>query len=159
MTNEHEGELQSWLFDQRGYGTGSGQVSNERDFMEKLAVFVQKNTFFGEFDANKPLNIMQSQLKSPTELQFELLIQEKTKQVTDLERQIKAQIKTLADRRAKQADIERIVQPMEASLRNLRLDLQRLMAKKTEVIEYSKNEATLFGLKRRSRIGRVPTFI
>ncbi len=127
--------------------------------MEKLAVFVQKNTFFGEFDANKPLNIMQSQLKSPTELQFELLIQEKTKQVTDLERQIKAQIKTLADRRAKQADIERIVQPMEASLRNLRLDLQRLMAKKTEVIEYSKNEATLFGLKRRSRIGRVPTFI
>lgn len=159
LTNEHEGELQSWLFDQRGYGTGSGQVSNERDFMEKLAVFVQKNTFFGEFDANKPLNIMQSQLKSPTELQFELLIQEKTKQVTDLERQIKAQIKTLADRRAKQADIERIIQPMEASLRNLRLDLQRLMAKKSEVIEYSKNEATLFGLKRRSRIGRVPTFI
>lgn len=146
LTNEHEGELYAWLFENKGYGTGAGQVSNERDFKEKMALFVQKNTFFGVFDVDKPLNILSSQFKSPTELQFDEQIQEKQKQVLELERDIKKQIKELVDRKAKQADIVRIVQPFESALRNRRLELQKLLQKKTEVIEHSKNEVTLFGI-------------
>jgi len=48
--------------------------------------------------------------------------------------------------------LARIISPLETTLRNQRADLQRLLQKKTEVIEYSKNEATLFGLRRRPHI-------
>lgn len=71
LTNEHEAELHAWLFDLKGYSTGPGGVSNERDFLEKVAVFVQKNTFFGDFDHTKPLNILAAQQKSPTEAAYD----------------------------------------------------------------------------------------
>lgn len=152
LTNEHEAELQIWLFEMRGYGTGSGQVSNERDFLEKVGVFVQKNTFFGAFDQAKPLNIMQAQLKSPTELQFEREVLEKNKEVLDAERQLRDKIKTLTASGASKSDLARIIQPFEAVLRNLRIELSQLLQRKSQVLEYSKNEATLFGHK---KIGRL----
>lgn len=152
LTNEHEGELYDWLFEQRGYGTGAGQVGSERDFQERLATFVQKNTFFGQFDATKPLNIQAAQQKSPTEMQYDAQIREKTQEIAELERLIKSKIKALTDQGASKTDLARIISPMEATLRNQRADLQRLLQKKTEVIEYSKNEARLFGLRRRPHI-------
>ncbi len=155
LTNEHEGEVFSWLFENRGYGTGPGQVSNERDFLEKMAMVVQKNTFFGEFDQSKPLNIMQSQLKSPVEIEYDRAIQEKTREVAETEKEIRQKIKSLTERKASTSDIARIIQPLESSLRNKRVELQRLLQKKTEIVEYSKNEATLFGTKRK-RIGIIP---
>ena len=154
LTNEHEGELYAWLFEQRGYGTGAGQVSSEAEFKEKVGVFVQKNTFFGTFDQSKPLNIQAAQQKSPTELQFDAQIQEKQREVLDLERAIKQKIKSLTDQGATKNDLARIISPMEAALRNLRSDLQRLLQKKSDVIEYSKREATLFGRKKTRRYGR-----
>ena len=149
LTNEHEGELYDWLFEQRGYGTGAGQVSSEAEFKEKVVVFVQKNTFFGAFDASKPLNILQAQQKSPVEMQFDAQISEKQREIADLERMIKSKTKSLTDQGASKADLARILTPLEATLRNLRSDLQRLLQKKTEVIEYSKREATLFGQRRK----------
>lgn len=158
LTNEHEAELQGWLFEHRGYGTGPGQVSNERDFMEKLGVFIQKNTFFGDFDASKPLNILQAQLKSPTEIQYDQAISDKTRQISELEKDIKLKIRSLTDRKAAPDDIARIMQPFEIQLRNLRVELSRLLQQKSQIIEYSKNEPRLFGPKR-SRIGIIPQYI
>jgi len=155
LTNEHEAELYTWLFEHRGYGTGAGQVNTEREFVERLSVFIQKNTFFGTFDANKPLNIQAAQQKSPTELQYDRAIQEQTKAVRELETEIKSKIKTLSDRNAGRADVQRIISPMETALRNARLDLQNLLSKRGEVIEYSKNEATLFGYRCRSAVKKL----
>jgi hypothetical protein len=158
LTNEHEGELHAWLFDQKGYGTGSGQVSNERDFQERVQVFVQKNTFFGEFDQDKPLNILSAQQKSPTELEYDRAISEKTKQLSDLDKEMRQKIKVLTDRRATASDIARIIQPYETGLRNLRVELSRLLQKKNEVIEYSKNEIRLFGIQK-NKIGGFPRYL
>lgn len=149
LTNEHEGELYDWLFEQRGYGTGSGQVSSERDFLEKVGVFVQKNTFFGQFDAAKPLNILAAQQKSPVEQEYDAQIRAKQTEIAELEKTIKTKIRTLTDQGANKSDLARIIAPLEAHLRNLRADLQKLLQKKTEIIEYSKREATLFGRKKR----------
>lgn len=149
LTNEHEAELYNWLFEQRGYGTGAGQVSNERDFQEKVSTFVQKNTFFGQFDADKPLNIMAAQEKSPAEQQYDAQLTEIQRTIAETERQIKAKTKTLTDQGATKNDLARILAPLEATLRNLRSDYQRLLQKRSEVIEYSKREARLFGRKKR----------
>lgn len=146
LTNEHEGELYTWLFEHRGYGTGAGQISNERDFLEKLGVFVQKNTHFGNFETEKPLNIMAAQYKSPTELAYDNAISEKNREVLEAERSLKAKIKNLTDRGASKSDAAAIIAPLEATLRNLRIELAQLISKKSEIIEYSKNEPTLFGI-------------
>lgn len=148
LTNEHEAELYAWLFDRRGYGTGSGQVSSEREFLEKVSLFIQKNTFFGAFDASKPLNILGAMQKSPAEAEHDAQIAQRQKQIIETERIIRDEIKRLTAAKATKADLQRIVAPYETSLRNLRADLQRLILKKSEVVEYSKREAQLFGIRR-----------
>lgn len=149
LTNEHENELFTWLFEDRGYGTGSHQVSNEREFGDKVAEFVQKNTFFGTFDAEKPLNIRNSLLKSPAEQEFDRQIDAARKEVQESETALRTETRLLVSRDATKADVQRITQPLETRLRNARFELQRLLQKRSEVVEYSKNEARLFGLPRR----------
>lgn len=146
LSNEHETELFAWLADQKGYGTGTGQVSNERDFLEKVKYFIQKNSFMGKFDTAKPLNILNLLQKSPVEQQFDEQIRQQQKIVVDQEKKIKLLTKDLTDRKASRNDIARILEPEERYLRNARLELQRLLLKKTEVVEYAKNEQTLFGI-------------
>lgn len=149
LTAAHENELYEWLFLQKGYGTGGNQVSSEREFMEKVQYFVAKNTLFGEFKHQEPLNIYNTMLKSPAEQEFDKQILEQQTIIQTVEKSLKIKIKELADRKATLTDISRIVAPMEAQLRNARAELARLLQKKAQVIEYSKNEARLFGYRRR----------
>ena len=155
LTNAHELELYSWLFNEKGYGTGSGQVSSEREFQEKVAAFIQKNTFFGIFDDSKPLNITAQLQKSPAEREYDQQISEARELVVDTEKELRNKIKTLTDRGGSKAEIQRIVEPIEAKLRNQRIRLQQLIQKKSEVIEYSKREAQLFGVSGLAGIGRL----
>ncbi len=146
ITNEHEDELYDWLFNKKGYGTGSGAVSNEGEFKDALNSFVAKNTFFGNFNEEKPLNILELLKKSPVEAQYDEQINDAKKLVLDSEKSLKSKIKTLTDRGATKSEIQKIVEPYEATLRNQRVNLQKLLQKKTDVLEYSKNEKTLFGV-------------
>lgn len=151
LTNEHEGELYAWLFHNRGYGTGAGQVANERDFQEKVSMFVAKNTMYGEFQQDQPLNIMAAQYKSPAEAAWEQEYRQKAADIAELEKTVKAKIRSLQDHGATRAQMQDIVSPLERQLRNLRADLVALAGKKSQIIEYSKNEATLFGLSKKRR--------
>lgn len=85
LTNEHENEVYRWLFEQKGYGTGRGQVSNEREFLERVNEFVQKNTFFGQFDQSKPLNIQNLLTKSPAEQEYDIQIDGARREVQEAE--------------------------------------------------------------------------
>jgi len=153
LANSHEDELFEWLFNQRGYGTGSGQVANERDFMEKVQVLVNKNTYFGQFEADKPLNIARQMLKSPAEMELENQISDVTRQISDVDKALKAKLRELNAREANNAQIVAVVEPLERQLRNLRLQLVKLTQKRAEVQQYSQNEPALFGLpKRRARM-------
>jgi hypothetical protein len=146
LTNDHEREIYTWLFDQKGYGSGNGQVSSEREFNEKISLFIAKNTFFGKFDNEKPLNIQSLLQKSPVEREFDEQISEAKNLVSETEKELKSKIKSLTDRGGTKAEISKIVEPIEIKLRNQRIALQKLLQKKDEVIEYSKRELQLFGL-------------
>ena len=147
LTNEHENELYQWIFENKGYGTAAGQVANERNFLEKLEMVIQKNTVFGEFDPSKPLNILAAQQKSPVEIQYEMQVQELNRDILEIDRQLKAKIKTLAQQRATAEQVRQIVAPFEAALRTKRAELARLLQKRSEITEYSKNEPQLFGIR------------
>lgn len=149
LTNDHERELHDWLFEHRGYGSGAGQVSKESDFQERVGRFISRNTEFGVFDQAKPLNILNSLLKSPAEQEYDRQIEDLQVKIRELDNQIKLKTKTLTAQKATPADLQRILSPLEATLRNLRADLQRKILQKQNVIEYGKREASLFGLRRR----------
>lgn len=151
LTNEHETELYNWIFENKGYGTGVYQVSNERDFLEKVGRFVQKNTEFGVFQ-DRPLNILSAQQKSPAEQEFDRQIYERQGQILSLDKEIRAKIKDLTERKATKDDLQRIISPLEATLRNMRADLQRLIQQKSQIVEYSKKEASLFGIRQCRRV-------
>lgn len=146
LTNEHENELFAWLAEQRGYGTGSNQVSNERDFVAKVDYFIQKNATAGQWDNSRPLNILGAMQKSPAEAAYDAQIRDRQKQILDMERGIKEKAADLTKRGATKNDLARVLSPMETELRNARADLQRLLLKRSEVVEYSKRESTLFGI-------------
>lgn len=145
LTNQHEQELYQWLFLQGGYGTGRNQVKSEREFLDKVKEFVQKNTFFGQFDQEKPLNIFQQLTKSPVEIEYDRQIEDASREVMEADKDLKGKIKQLADMQATKSDAQRILVQYEARVRNARLNLQRLLQQKERVIEYSKNEPALFG--------------
>jgi len=151
LTNEHEAELYAWLFEHRGYGTGAGQVNKETDFQERVGRFIARNTEFGVFDQRKPLNILNSLLKSPAEQEYDRQIEELQTQIRDLDNQIKIKTKSLTSNNATREDLQRILAPMEGQLRNYRADLQRKLLQKQNIVEYGKREASLFGVRRRRR--------
>lgn len=149
LTHDHERELHDWLFENRGYGSGAGQVSKESDFQERVGRFIARNTEFGVFDQNRPLNILNSLLKSPAEQEYDRQIDDLQTQIRELDNAIKLKTKNLTAQKATKDDLQRILSPMEATLRNLRADLQRMILQKQNIIEYGKREATLFGARRR----------
>lgn len=155
LTQEHENELYRWLFEQKGYGTGRSQVSSEREFLEKVAEFVQKNTFFGTFDPSKPLNIQNLLTKSPVEQEYDLSIEAARQEVAQAESDLKAKIRLLAGNNASKSEVQRLTASLETRLRNARLELQRLLQARQKVIEYSKNEPSLFGYRRQKRYGKL----
>lgn len=155
LTNEHEGEIYRWLFEQKGYGTGRNQVSSEREFLERVGEFVQKNTFFGQFDTDKPLNIQNLLTKSPAEQEYDIQIDGAKREVQEAENDLRAKIRQLASANASKTEVQRITQPLETRLRNARLELQRLLQAREKVIEYSKSEPALFGCR---RMFRAPLF-
>jgi len=146
LTNDHETELFAWLTDQRGYGTGSNQVSNERDFLAKVDYLIQKNSLLGKWDSSQPLNILGAMQKSPAEAAYDAQIRERQKQIADMDKSIREKSADLTKRGASKTDLARVLSPMETELRNARADLQSLLLKRSEVVEYSKREATLFGI-------------
>ena len=109
-----------------------------------------KNTEFGVFDQSKPLNVLNALLKSPAEQEYDRQVADLQTQIRDLDNDIKLQTRTLTAKKATAADLQRILSPYEARLRNLRADLQRLLLNKQNIVEYGKREASLFGVWRRN---------
>jgi|GEM_PF-2976913 len=71
ITDAHESELFEWLVYNGGYGTKSGQISNGDTFKDKVYTLIMRNTEFGEFNAEKPLNPKNLESKGPYELAYE----------------------------------------------------------------------------------------
>lgn len=138
------------------YECNDGTFTTSDSPRGKVAEFVQKNTFFGQFDPSKPLNIQNLLTKSPAEMEYDLQIDAARAEVQAAENDLRAKIRQLAAANASKTDVSRITAPLEARLRNARLELSRLLQAREKVIEYSKNEPALFGY-RRPRL-RAPLF-
>lgn len=148
LTNAHENELYDWLVTGGGYGTKSGQINSELAFKSELQKIVMKRTEFGVFNQNEPLNILSARYASPVEAEYNAQVNELQRAIADLEKEKKDALKRYA-KDASPEDMRRILAPIEAGLRIKGQELQRLILKRNEIFDAAKNQASLFGLRRR----------
>ncbi len=142
LTDQHENEIYIWLVTHKGYGTGKGQISNEREFKSRLGSIVNRRTTFGVLDES--LNIQNTLQQSPTERQYNQRIQEASANIRQIEKQIKDKIKELTSRGATETQIQKITAGLEATLRRSRINYQTLIQKKSEVSQHARKEKGLF---------------
>jgi len=147
LTTSHENELYDWLVTGGGYGTKSGQINSEGAFKTELQKIIYKRTEFGIFDQNNPLNIQSARYASPVEAEYNAQLDQLRYEIRQLEDEKKEKLK----RYAKEATPEQMRQMLigiEAGLRTKQQELQRLILKKTEILDAAKAQTSLFGIGR-----------
>lgn len=144
LTDAHENELYDFLITGHAYGTAKGQISNEREFLSRLQVVVDRRTTFGVFDQEKPLNIHNLISKSPTEQTYDAQMDEARLKVLSLERELKDTTASYATRGATEERIKDLTTGLEAALRRARIEYQNLLQARGRVMEAAKNELSLF---------------
>jgi len=149
LTNAHENELYDWLIS-GGFGK---QYKNKNDFLRKIATIIDQRTTFGQFDADKPLNVFNSVTKSFAEKQFDAQEFEIKEKIAEIDKAIKIKSADYKSRGASEQQIFELLQNDYGYLSRLRNQLLNLMQKKSEVIDASKNELALFGPLRKHSIG------
>lgn len=142
LTTGHENELYDWLIIDRMYGTRAGQISNEREFGQRLQSVINRRTTFGALDER--LNIRNNVTLSPVEAQYNAQLKEAKENISQLEKQLDEKIRDLRSRGGSEAQILDITAPLSAQLTRARLAYQALATQKSEVSQYAKAETNLF---------------
>ena len=144
LTDGHENELYDFLIAGRAYGTAKGQISNEREFMDRLQAVIGRRTTFGVFDQAQPLNILNLASKSPVEQTYDAQLEEARQNILDQERELKRKTAEYASRNASEEKIKELTAGLEAGLRRARIEYQNLLQAKGRVMEAARNELNLF---------------
>lgn len=144
LTTAHENELYDFLITGHAYGTAKGQISNEREFQNRLQAVVHRRTTFGVFDQAAPLNIYNLASKSPVEQTYDAQLEEARQKVLSLERELKDKTASYAARGAKEERIKELTAGLEAGLRRARIEYQNLVQARGRMMEAAKNELNLF---------------
>ena len=87
--------------------------------------------------------------------EYDRQIEQAAQNVLQIERDLKTKVNDLARRGASESQIQNITAGQEAALRRARLDYQNLLLAKGKVMEAASREMSLFGIRRRQRIGLV----
>jgi hypothetical protein len=144
LTNQHENELYDWLVLHKGYGTSTGQINAEPDFLNRLASIINRRTEFGVFDQDRPLNVLNVLSKSPTEATYDAQLAAAKADVNRLEKEMKEKIADLNRRDATEAQIMQLIAPIEADLRRAVVAHQNLVLAKGNILKAAQGERGLF---------------
>lgn len=142
LTNFHEDELYNWLVDNLGYGTRQGQISNERDFTNRLTSIINRRSTFGRLEDS--LNIAANVTLSPVEAQYNQQLTEASEAVKALQKQLDEKIREYRSRNATESQILELTGPISAQLTRARIEYQNLAQKKGDIAQYAKQEVNLF---------------
>lgn len=144
LTDSHENEIYDWLVQNKGYGTSKNQLSSERDFLDRLYSIINRKTEWGEFKQNEPLNILRLLSKSPVEAEYDEQVEAAKANIKSLEKELREKTTDLARRGGSEEQIRNATLGIETSLRRARLDFQRLLNNKGEVLKQARNQQSLF---------------
>lgn len=143
----HENELYDWLINNNAYGTKAGQISNERDFLTRVGTAVNRNTYFGEFKADEPLNILSKQYLSPIELEHKQLIAEAENELAEAKKALELKRKQLVANNITGNEFDRIIKPYDEAVNIATRKVLTLKNQSAQVTEAAKAQTSLFGTR------------
>lgn len=145
LTNAHEDEMYDFLF-----GGAFDTYRRRNDWLDKVDDVVRRLSFMGEFDSSKPLNLRNLGGQSSVELEYNKQLSIQQKKVSEMQRDRNSKLKQLKNQGANQQEINRIISPIDDTIRYQQVKLQELIQQKSKVREAAKNQGNLF-----AGIGRV----
>ena len=157
LTDRHENEVFGWLG--TAYGTKPGQLRAKAEFLQRLDTTISRATQFGQFAQDEPLNLANRTGKGTVEQEYD-------EQLATARRAHQAAEKALADKRnelvargATPADLTRILPEYDRAVTYALQELNKISARKFEVKDAARNQASLFGIGRASFTGTVREFV
>lgn len=148
LTDQHENEIAQWLFE-KGYGSKAGQFKAKSKFLKYLHDAIHKNTEFGKFLSDKPLNIAKSISKSEVEIAFDQELQVLKDTVNEIEKGIKERstryYQAVNEGKISEEKAKEMLSDWYKKLAVARSKLNTFAGSKYKVLDAAKNQSSLFG--------------
>lgn len=146
LTNAHENEIYNWLVEE-GYGTQSNQYSNYQKLEQRIYQVIMKNSEFGEFKKDQPLNLKRAVSYSPIEKEHYEKIEKAKRALKDAQSLRDQKRKEFVSRGASNDEVISALKPYEDAVVMAQRELLELNRRTAQVLEADKNQGTLFGLR------------
>lgn len=145
LTNSHEKELYDWLMF-GGYGTKANQIANQTDFLSKVDYLVKRNSFFDQFDSEKPLNVNNVQQKSAFMSDYETKLREVEKDLSEAKSELETKRRLFIKAGKKGSELNELLRKYNDSVNYAANKIIELKSRYSQVIEAEKAQKSLFGL-------------
>lgn len=139
LTNSHENELLDWLL-KGAYTT----LANKDRFIDRVRIAMGRNSFMGDFDNTKPLNIANQATRS----QFDEDLEEAMNELKEVQKLRDAKLKELTQRNATREQIDRIMLQFNADVLRSQQNVSRIQQNKGMYQQAEKSQGALFGFKK-----------
>jgi hypothetical protein len=145
LTTSHENELFKYLMS-GGYGNKAGQLNNEVIFLQTVYNVINKNTVFGEFEKDKPLNLARTIYSDPIRQEYESILNDIIKQIKAATTARDAKRLELTQRGASQEQFNGIIKKYDMEIFNLTQRLAEHRKREASIIDAGRNQQQLFGI-------------
>jgi hypothetical protein len=142
LSNMHEDEIYTWLVN----GAYPKQYKNKIDFLRKIQQTIYQRTEFGNFDTEKPLNLLNTAVRSFSEERYieeEELLKLKIKEQVEL---IERKAQNLRSNGAGSDQILQLLTNDYGYLNRLRVELTAWQQKKASIVNQGANAPSLFAI-------------
>lgn len=152
LTDSHEDEIAKWLAT-GAYGNTAGKISNKKVLVERMAAAVLKNTDFGVFKSESPLNLNSSISKSPAEQEHEAIAAELRSAMEREQRLLQSKssefYKAANEGRISLEKADELVNPYQRTFAVAQKKLADHLLKKQDYIKQGRAQAALFGISKK----------
>ncbi|MGZ8505688.1 MAG: hypothetical protein ACXWXW_00760, partial [Bacteroidia bacterium] len=144
LTNQHENELYDWLI-MGAYGNKPGQISNQNDFLGRVQATIDKRSTFGNFEADKPLNIRNIQTQSSYDLELDQVRQE----IAQAQKTLTEKRREFIQRGATGTALENVLKPYQDGVNYYSQKLIKMQQDKGNIKQHERAQLEMFGFKNR----------
>lgn len=163
LSDFHENEIFDFLVIHGGYGNKKGQLYNRTEFLQRIESLINKNSFFGNLDPQKPLNIRSLIYKDSFEIEHEKRVNFALKELNEAKIQRDSKLRELIARKATTDQIKEIMKKYDDLVLFAQRKVMEANKQHESVLQASKSQTSLFGigamlqilLKRKNKISGI----
>jgi hypothetical protein len=146
LSDYHENEIFDFLVIHGGYGNKKGQLYNRAEFIQRIESLINKNSFFGKLDPQKPLNIRSLIYKDSFEIEHEKRVNLALKELNESKLTRDAKLRELIKRKATTDQIKDIMKKYDDLVLFAQRKVMEANKQHESVLNASRSQTSLFGI-------------